>query len=163
MKTLDWHINQNGLSNHVLTNLLNHLSVSDKYYKGVFAFDNIPNNLCNESVFIIIVNIGLHFVTIYATSDFVLYIDSLGKPSPSNMSFFLSQCKRPIFFNNRQIQSFTSTHCGFFAVLFVLFFNGKEKGTKMRPIKFHDTNLSSNDKLCTKYIKQIGNSMLEIN
>lgn len=163
MKTLDWHINQNGLSNHVLSDLLKHLSVNNQYYKGVFPFDNIPVNLCSESNFIIIVNIGLHFVTVYAQPNFVLYIDSLGNSSPPNMRDFLYQCKRPVFFNERQIQSFSSTHCGFFSVLFVIFFVGKKKGIKIESFKFRDTNLKFNDKLCTKYIKLIGHQMIVIN
>lgn len=167
--TLDWHINKSGLSNTVINDLLNLSGISSKYFKGVFPYDNLPENISQLDNFSIIVNIGLHFVTIYAEEKFVYYIDSLGG-SINNVhvkSFLCSGLKRPIYFNKRQIQSLMSSHCGLYTALYILFMEGSKREKKLLSIKklkfFSSGDLLRNDKLCVKYIKILCNNMIEIN
>lgn len=153
MKSLSWHLNKNGLSDTLMKDLLQKANVSSLFH-GVFPLNEIPVILTSTPSFVIIVNIGYHFVTIYGTSSYIYYIDTFGKrPPPDLYHSFLNACQRSVFFNPIQIQSVKSTHCGFFSCLFTIFFCRKPK----HRLKFHKkrSDLLKNDKKCIEYLKQL--------
>jgi hypothetical protein len=153
MNSLQWHLNRSGLSNVLLLDLLKNIDIGKKYFKGIYAVDNIPKFLSRLEQFIVIINIGMHFVTLYGKPNLLVYIDSFGNPPPSSMKKFLSTCKRKIVSNIKQIQSPYSSHCGLYAVLYVLFFNTREMRKKCKTIVFDKNDLLKNDDICISHIK----------
>lgn len=161
--TLEWHINKNGLSNILLEDLMKMAmnDVADSAYQGVYTHFNIPSSLKQLPNFSIIVNVGAHFVAIYATPQYILYLDPFGTPiMQANIVHTLTseEYDRPIFTNCRQVQALDSTHCGLFSCLFVLHLETKRLQTpfyKDVQLKFVSKNLTKNDFLCIKYLKRI--------
>lgn len=150
---LSWHINKEGLSNTVLENLLVESKVPSSF-KGIFSCDNIPLHLTHEKCFSIIVNIGYHFISVIAKNQFIIYIDSFGSPAREvNINDFLLKCERPVFYNTSQIQSFSSTFCGFYACLFIIFFSKKSENPLKLSFHTDEKKLKMNDALCITYIK----------
>ena len=154
-KSLNWHINIDGLSENVLSDLMSHF-VNLQMYKGIFPYNHIQ--LKKTEKFCIIVNVGFHFVAICVCETFVLYIDPLGNPVPflPELILFLKNLKKPIFFNCKQIQSNKSSHCGFFSCLFCIYF--EYIFTNQHPqinLSFHKKQLTKNDKLCISYINEL--------
>jgi hypothetical protein len=152
-----------GLTNTVIERFC-FLSCSDTF-KGVYSADYIPTQLAARSRFIMVVNLGVrrglrklpvgHFVTVVASSSVVYYIDPYGLPSAEpHVNRFLRLCRRKICFNLKQIQDFSSTYCGLFAILFACYMdaNGTEERLKL---KFNSRNLMKNDKLCVKYLRAL--------
>ena len=141
-------------------------------FKGVFSADYIPLFLAAKSRFVIIANLGArrgvrtelpvgHFVTIAALPDVILYIDSYGLPSVEpNINKFLKICRRPVQFNLRQIQTYDSVYCSFYAMMFTCFvdkfvFRDSMPAIRVPKLRFEKRNLKKNDELCVKYLKRI--------
>lgn len=154
-----------GVTNRVLRNFCTRLC-SD-LFKGVFSADCIPPSLAARAHFIIIVNLSQkrgpsvgHFITIAASPSSVQYIDPYGLPcwQPDILSF-LHSCKRKIRLNLRQVQSFKSSYCGLYALLFACYLDRKRwKGNKFKLV-FERKKLRENDKLCVAYLKKIVSMM----
>ena len=142
------------------------------HYVGCYAADRLPMGLTQKAVFIVIANLGPslfarkrdnltmrggHFVTIVATTDQVRYIDPFGIPSISPyVETFLTTCNRPINVNLRQIQSFDSPFCGFYAILFAAFFDEKFSNNSKRRLQFFEhPHLEKNDALCEAYLYEM--------
>ena len=72
-------MNQNGISNIYIDQLMNKISWS---FRGTFSANNIPK--FNDKYFSSIVNLsnegetGTHFIAIFITENKILYFDSLG-------------------------------------------------------------------------------------
>jgi hypothetical protein len=144
-----------GITNKYIESIL--LEQCSDNFKGVFSSDNVPHHLAATNQFSIICNLskenekGSHFISIIAFEDYVFYIDSFGLPCyESSLKKFLSKTSRPIFFNTVQIQDFSSNFCGFYCMLFVLYFNARVK----KKMTFSN-NLSLNDSICVNYIKTL--------
>ena len=155
---LNWHLNKKGISDEVIADFLQMCQVSKKF-KGVYPFTNLPKSLKNESHFSIIVNIGHHFVTLHVKPSYILYIDSFGQPiSDSEILIFLGKklTRTPLYYNTRQIQSLYSSHCGIYAIFFILYHDKRIKS----PMKFKNHDLLQNDDLCIHHIKSIVHSHL---
>jgi len=94
-------------------------------FKGVFSSDNCP--LLKNPGESIIINFdrvnegGSHFVAIYLQQKNVLkYFDSLDIPLlPPELIVYLKQYSK-IYDCSKQIQSFSSTYCGFYCMLFIM-------------------------------------------
>lgn len=152
---LQWHVNEHGLSNEVLDNLMKSSHACNLYF-GTFPFDSMPSDVCAKKKFVLLVNVGLHFVCIFANKNVVLYVDSLGRPSSlKEVQHFLRLCARPVFFNMKKIQSTSSTHCGLYACLFGLFFCKRENQERVGKMCFEKRNLLKNDQICLKYLKRL--------
>ena len=124
------------------------------HFYGVFSNDNVNPNLKYLNRFSVVCNLsngnedGSHFVAIIALPTYVLYIDSFGLPCVTeNLCEFLSTLNKPVYHNSKQIQDFYSNYCGFYCMLYVLYFDKERLFT----IEFTD-NLKKNDTLCIKYI-----------
>lgn len=143
-----------GVSNHYIESILQPVC---KKFCGVFSSNTIPMQLLDQDTFSIVCNFskvqepGSHFVSIISLSDRILYIDSLGLICVvPEIRAFLTKLKKPLFFNTKPIQAANSKFCGFYCILFVLFF---EESVPLK-LKFRKDNLLANDALCIKYIKQ---------
>ena len=74
-------MNQNGISNIYIDQLMNKISWS---FRGTFSANNIPK--FKDNFFSLIVNLsnegetGTHFIAIFITENKILYFDSLGSP-----------------------------------------------------------------------------------
>jgi len=151
---------ETGISNFYVTSIL---KPTCETFHGVFSADTIPTQLLQRDIFSIVCNLskvdepGSHFVTIISQPHKIFYIDSLGLPcvTPA-IDKFLRKLRKPVFFNRRQIQHVSSKFCGFYCILFVLYFDRKETS----PLRFESTNLLLNDRVCVKKIQEILNKMI---
>ena len=139
------------LTNIEIETYLNTLNC--KYFKGVFSADNIPNL---KPPFSIIVNlskyneIGSHFVTILADKKCICYIDTFGISCFINSIYqFLHSFELNIFYNISTIQNIQSQGCGYYCILFVLYYENIIKN----PIQWNLKHTNLNDKLCLYYLK----------
>ena len=144
-----------GISNQYIESILR---PTCKHFQGVFSANNLPKNLKKVDTFFLVCNFskvgekGSHFITIISLPDAALYIDSLGLPCiVPDICSFLKQLKKPIFYNDKQIQASESKFCGFYCILFVLFFQQNSELC----LKFDDKHFLSNDAACLKYIQQL--------
>lgn len=139
-----------GITNVYIDSILKSCS----YYRGIYSCDTIPKNLCDIDHFGIVCNLskeeetGTHFISIIVFPKYVFYIDSLsGTCLNPDINKFLASLQKPVFFNSKTIQSPSSLFCGFFAILFILYFEA------YRNFKLQfDSELNNNDKICIKYL-----------
>lgn len=150
------HSQNSGISNHEISSILN---PACKGFAGVFSADTIPSSLVAQKNFSIVCNLskagkpGSHFVTLIDRERYILYIDSLGLPCVTpTIKHFLEKKKKPVFYNKTQIQHLSSKFCGFFCILFVLYFDREWE----EPLIF-SKNLLRNDRVCIKKILEILN------
>ena len=171
-KTIEWHVNKEGLSNEVISDLMTKLTSTEKYL-GVFPWTSLPETkilraangqkilgrkgkISGNRNLSFIINVGNHFVCVVITPQSVLYIDSFASTitQPEILRLFsrLEKSHRTLFRNRRQIQSFQSAHCGLYAALFTLWYLCAKKH-RMK-LRFKRENLLDNDELCIRYLKQ---------
>ncbi len=148
-------MNKKGLSNVLIEDLMKNLD-KNPHYLGVFPVTVIlKKKFHTRPRFNLILNTGGHFVCIHAEESFVFYIDSLGMiplAVTNQLEQFLTKCKRPIFYNRRQVQAVESVYCGLYACLFTLYF-GMPIFKEWKLVFYK--NLKENDKLCLKYLKKM--------
>jgi hypothetical protein len=132
------------------------------HFCGTYSCNNIPKDIAKLSIFSIICNIdkvgeiGSHFITIIGRSKRIMYIDPLAYPCTNKyIAKFLKKAQQ---YNNRKleiqnvpIQHPISTYCGYFCMVFVLFFEKDNHGIKL---KFNKHKLLLNDIKCIKYLVQ---------
>lgn len=124
---------------------------------GVFSPDTLPypNKNMYGSIVCNLSNsdkLGSHFIFILIKDQLILYIDPFGVPcSIDKINVFLNRLSsgRKIHFNSTMIQDISSSYCGFFCILFAIYFDKQ----RSHHLKFY-INPKMNDSLCLKYIKQ---------
>lgn len=149
-----------GISNHYITSVLNPSCVN---FRGVYSANTIPLRLLKVDVFSIVCNLskvdepGSHFVAVIVQPQEIFYMDSFGSPciTPEIVGF-LKKINKPVVYNTRQIQDFSSKLCGFYSILFVLYFDA-DNGV---PLVFDYKNLLQNDVTCVKKICEILNKSI---
>lgn len=168
-KNLSWHINEFGLSNEIVHNLVSRMTKNSEQYLGVFSFSKIPKQKVltaaaknNDKNVVMIINIGQHFVTLVISHDAVIYIDSYARSIPDTKHVLSllkelteakeDQQRRQLFINTTPIQHPTSTHCGLYAALFTVWYLANTKA-RMK-LHFDSQHLLLNDDLCVQYLKQ---------
>lgn len=145
-----------GISNHYIDSILRPTCTG---FHGVFSADTIPTNLLRYNQFSIVCNLskagepGSHFISIIVFPNRVLYIDSFGLPCVvQDIINFIRQLKRPIFYNYQQVQDVSSPFCGFYCILFVLYFTYVST-----TLQFERKHLLQNDTICVNKIREILN------
>lgn len=147
-----------GLTNDFITAALNHHCAST--FRGVYSANTIPSHLSTIPRFSIVCNLdrndgpGTHFICIIAFPLYVLYIDPFARPCyKQNICNFLKICgkKREIFFNNQQMQSVFSFSCGFYSIMFILYFHGKHTFK----LNLSKTNYAKNDEIILENIRKM--------
>lgn len=156
---MEWHLSRRGASNLLLSDLLHFVGISDRFLGVVPADDLDKLTLPLTTGHIVIVNVGLHFVTLCLDRDFVLYVDPFGQPiaNPSVYHFikrYYYDAAVPIYFNQKRIQHASSSHCALYAALFALHFDGR-RGPNAPPLRFAPRHLWKNDARCLAYLKNI--------
>lgn len=143
-----------GITNRFIDSFL--VPIANTFY-GTFSADNINQQLLHKERFSIICNLsnaheaGSHFVAIIVMPTYIFYIDSFGLVCFTQPIIdFMNKLSRPVFCNVKVLQDPNSSHCGFFSMLFVLFFDMN----KPFQLKFV-TQLTDNDSRCTEYIKRM--------
>jgi hypothetical protein len=119
------------LSNFEMIKILNNLGINNV---NIISKDNYNNN---KGFYI--VNMGdsntqgTHWVSIIDN----YYFDSFGLPPPKNITNYHNN----IYYSNKQIQNKNDNNCGWYALMFIIYFNDK-----------NINNLNYND-----FIKQFNN------
>ena len=134
-----WHLNRMGMSNVVMEDLIQFGNVS-KNFKGVLPYNMLPtpSALPPSDYLIFIINVGHHFTTLFVHPLYIFYIDSLGLPIwREEVNQFCAQFNRPVYYNPTQIQHPMSSHCGLYAVLFVILMDNVMMKKKSPKIKFN--------------------------
>jgi hypothetical protein len=164
------YIMDSGISNIYINDVLEKSQL--KRFKGVFSCNNIPKHILLYKYFNIICNLdkegekGSHFVAIVANPNKILYIDPLGNDCANeSLCKFMRRAsqpqqqersrptrKRKIHSLNIAMQHPLSPFCGFYSMLFMLFYDETEPPIE---IKFSSSNLENNDKKCIDYIIQL--------
>ena len=68
-----------GITNNFINDLCN--KICNYRFKGVFTVVNLPPfSIFNNEFFTLIINIGAHFISIYSSPNYILYIDPFGLP-----------------------------------------------------------------------------------
>jgi hypothetical protein len=152
---------------------------SDKiFFRGVFCADKIPRSLlraaakggAGENSFTFVVNLarspssaappaGLsdgHFVFVQVGEKKADYVDPFGLPcsQPDVRAFLDSLARRghTVRENRRPIQSPLSLACGLYSILFAF---AAEVDVPRSFFSWDPSRLSSNDRLCLNYIRQL--------
>ena len=144
--------------------------ISNFYYKGCFAKDDLPKTRLNTkfpSAYVI--NTGLsttmgeHWVAVFCIDRKVFYFDSLGRTpfsDPYISRFIQAFHPKNVIYNKCRIQGANTTVCGHYCVYFILHMC-KNQNFKKFVIKFKCKNYSQNDAMvCSiitrRYSKKIG-------
>jgi hypothetical protein len=153
-----------GITNNYIEDFLRPLTTN---FIGVFSSNNLPQNLPKTKTFSLVCNhdkvgeAGSHFITVIHCNYFILYIDSLGLLCTiSDIRNFLFSFELPVFYNSRQLQSIDSSFCGFYCILYVLYFdNFLETFVSPSKLFFNSNELSFNDALCINHIVKLVKSL----
>lgn len=127
------------------------------HFIGVFAPDTLPKTVKRKGSLVCNLSdssmIGSHFITIILQPERVLYIDSFGTKCENNqISLFMKSFRRPIFYNVNMIQDIGSHFCGFFCILFCMYYDKK----RLYALRFYQ-DLKKNDALCVDLINDLKN------
>lgn len=172
-KDVTWHINKEGLSNQMVAELMEEylqrwreLGKERKmFFLGVHPWDSLPVGELFDRIsaypgktITMIINIGGHFTSLIIEKNHAIYIDSFAGSlhTPDSVKKLFIRLKEKygrVYRNRNQIQSFSSTHCGLYSVLYCAWYlMDKDKRIK---IFFHRQALEKNDDLCVQYLKEI--------
>ena len=159
VRELSDHVGEEwGMTNQLVNGLAR--KVCTRLYRGLYTPLTLRELSASDieemkkySPFTVICNPGAHFVTIYCTPQYVLYLDPFGKECrQKDVKKFLSRLSSHIFHNRTQIQHTTSNHCGLYALLFALYLDREPQHMKL---KFSTRSKNKNDKLCVTYIEKL--------
>ena len=111
-------MNNNELTNIEIEKILNKKKIK---INGIFMRDELKN--FNKKGFYIInldksTSTGTHWCVIYK-NDKTFYFDSYGFPPPEEIQNII----KPYIFSNKNIQDINSSSCGYYVILFILYFN----------------------------------------
>jgi hypothetical protein len=148
-----------GVTNSTLDNFFKQLCLNS--YRGMYHWDKIiPKEIADEPNFIFVLNTLRHFVLIVGTPGNIAYIDpAAGKISKDQeISRFLKLCKekgRTLSENKRQIQANNSFFCGFFCLLWGIYFDRNLN----HKLVFSKRVSLKNDQICLRWLLRFVNSM----
>ena len=140
----------NALSNLEIIDIIKNRNL-EKHFGGVYSKDQLPNELIKDKFYI--VNLqdhdegnGSHWVAFYynypSTS---IYFDSYGFIAPRDVQKRIT----PYIFNDKDIQDFNSSACGFYCIAFIKFLHDKTDKEKMYNtfLKLFKLETIKNDKI----------------
>jgi len=64
---------------------------------------------------------GTHWVTLIVRDNYSFYFDSFGCLPPEEIKIFVSEAKKPIYYNTFEIQDLNSSLCGFYCIAILNF------------------------------------------
>ena len=126
-------------------------------FHGIFSPDTLPIQTVGPGT--LVCNLsnsdlpGSHFISIIIRDSEVLYIDPFGTPCENELiSNFMKLMKKPIKYNSSMVQALSSSFCGFFCILFCLYYDQKRSFQLM----FYE-DLRKNDLKCVQLIQMLTN------
>jgi len=140
----------NALSNLEIIDIIKNRNL-EKHFGGVYSKDQLPNELIKDKFYI--VNLqdhdegsGTHWTAFYynypSTS---IYFDSYGFIAPRDVQKRIT----PYIFNDKDIQDFNSSACGFYCIAFIKFLHDKTDKEQMYKtfLKLFKLETIKNDKI----------------
>ena len=140
----------NALSNLEIIDIIKNRNL-EKHFGGVYSKDQLPNELIKDKFYI--VNLqdhdegnGSHWVAFYynypSTS---IYFDSYGFIAPRDVQKRIT----PYIFNDKDIQDYNSSACGFYCIAFIKFLHNKTDKEQMYNtfLKLFKLETIKNDKI----------------
>jgi hypothetical protein len=131
-----------------------------KYFRGIFARNELPEELEPASIYIINYSLrrekGTHWILLFLTANGVpVYVDTSGLP-PFFEEFKKVLQKYPIFiYSKEQIQGGDSKSCALFVILLALYLSRGRNLFECRSI--FSTNWQHNENiLAGKFLKEFG-------
>ena len=144
-----------------ISKILNKDYYSNKYFKGVFAFNELPKTVDLPSSYIFNTDVnskpGQHWISIFFNSKGKSeFFDSYGLP-PETFGFANFLKEKSISYSSikKPIQSISSEYCGFYCILFILFRSRNYSLNYFLTFFTSDTNI--NDRLIKELINFIDN------
>jgi len=133
------------LSNFELDDFLKKLNINDVQ---IISKDQLKN-MKNYNKFIINMdnsnNNGTHWVSLYDN----FYFDSYGLEAPNEVYDFLN---KQYYYNNQQYQKLYDTNCGWYSIIFFLYFKNKKINKASYNSFCKLLNLYNNDEIIITYI-----------
>lgn len=125
-------------------------------FKGVFSSDSIPK--LKDKYSSLIINFdertepGSHYVAVFRNQNKCFYFDPLKLNFlPTKIGYYLYQyCT--VFDLSNDFQSFQSTYCGFYCMLFIISLNIGEQYWKECIVPRFKARKKANDKICINLI-----------
>ena len=140
----------NALSNLEIIDIIKNRNL-EKHFGGIYSKDQLPNELIKDKFYI--VNLqdhdeggGTHWTAFYynypSTS---IYFDSYGFIAPRDVQKRIT----PYIFNDKDIQDFNSSACGFYCIAFIKFLHDKTDKEQMYKtfLKLFKLETIKNDKI----------------
>ena len=140
----------NALSNLEIIDIIKNRNL-EKHFGGIYSKDQLPNELIKDKFYI--VNLqdhdegdGTHWTAFYynypSTS---IYFDSYGSIAPRDVQKRIT----PYIFNDKDIQDFNSSACGFYCIAFIKFLHDKTDKEQMYKtfLKLFKLETIKNDKI----------------
>jgi hypothetical protein len=127
-----------------------------KGFAGVFSVDTLPP--LPKTGMSLIVNLepstmeGSHWVAVYITEKHVVFFDPFGLSGPHLLNVWMRKMKKPIIYNNSQLQDINSQRCGEYCFYFV---NEMIRGTPLMDVlnALSQKPSISNEKKIEKYYR----------
>ena len=147
-------MNNNELTNIEIEKILNKKKIK---INGIFMRDELKN--FNKKGFYIInldksTSTGTHWCVIYK-NDKTFYFDSYGFPPPEEIQNII----KPYIFSNKNIQDINSSSCGYYVILFILYFNKNKHRDDIETfqdfINFFNDDNSLNVNMKNQYLQQL--------
>ena len=140
----------NELSNFQLMDLIKDKKL-DYYFGGVHSKDKLPKDLIRDKFYIINLQDhdeggGTHWCVFYYNKPLTsIYFDSYGFVPPIDVE---NRIKEYIF-NDKEIQDFDSSACGYYCIAFILFLHNKDNKQELFKtfLKLFKLQTLKNDKI----------------
>ena len=145
-------------SNQIEKILHSHLETK-QCFRGVFALDQVPKTFFKfPSCFIVNTHKqnqpGEHWLAVYIDSNMKIdFFDSFGRPPEEfKLHQYLSSISIQINYNKKQIQSVSSSFCGYYCLFFIL---SKVRGMSMdKFVSMFSENTEKNDDIINSFLEE---------
>lgn len=130
-----------------------------KRFKGCFSKDKLTKSILKPNSYYII-NIqdshdgnGTHWTTFYVYDlNLAFYFDPMGYPPPEEIKRLVPN----VIWDDKQIQDYNSTACGYFCIAFVkVTYNLKDKMKMLKSFNSLFSDPKNNDKILSKIISSL--------
>ena len=143
-----------------IENILYNDIPSRKFFRSIRSRGRLPGVVKTRPSFYIIntdyyYKQGLHWLLVAFFEDYTIFFDSFGlSPVLYNYPLLVRQGGRPLIQNTQQLQSLTSSACGYYCIYFIYFLSRGECFTKILK-DFSKTNKTWNDRYVYYFVKNL--------
>lgn len=112
-----------------MTNIqINQILQNNSQFRGCYCKDQLNWN-CRNGYYIVNLddstNEGTHWVAFYKANKLFIYFDSVGVVPPKEV-IRCANTLSEIYYNEKQIQDYNASSCGFYCIAFVKFCNSRD-------------------------------------